>query len=92
MLEDGELRDILSFKPEETPYPAPAVDETNLTTTKTSANTEVTISCRKPVHNAGDAVKYLPAQLRTDGTNETRKPLTDLKKAPNGMLSGKSTG
>ena len=82
MLEDGELDDILSFKPEETPTPAPAVDETNPDHYQNfSYNTEVIDIAENLSYNAGNAVKYLARATRTDGQTKHDNPLTDLKKA-----------
>ena len=82
MLEDGELGDILSFKPEETPTPAPAVDETNPDHYQHfSNNTEVIDIAENLSYNAGNAVKYLARATRTDGQTKHENPLTDLKKA-----------
>lgn len=82
MLEDDELSDILSFKPEETPTPAPAVDETNPDHYQNfSHNTEVIDIAENLSYNAGNAVKYLARATRTDGQTKHENPLTDLKKA-----------
>ena len=82
MLEDDELGDILSFKPEETPTPAPAVDETNPDHYRNfSYNTEVIDIAENLSYNAGNAVKYLARATRTDGQTKHETPLTDLRKA-----------
>lgn len=82
MLEDDELGDILSFKPEETPTPAQAVDETNPDHYQNfSYNTEVIDIAENLSYNAGNAVKYLARATRTDGQTKHENPLTDLKKA-----------
>lgn len=82
MLEDDELSDILSFKPEETPTPAPALDETNPDHYQNfSYNTEVIDIAENLSYNAGNAVKYLARATRTDGQTKHGNPLTDLKKA-----------
>ena len=82
MLEDDELGDILSFKPEETPAPAPAVDETNPDHYQNfSYNTEVIDITENLSYNAGNAVKYLARATRTDGQTKYENPLTDLRKA-----------
>ena len=82
MLEDSELGDILSFKPEETPAPAPVVDETNPDHYQNfSYNTEVIDIAENLSYNAGNAVKYLARATRTDGQTKHENPLTDLRKA-----------
>jgi hypothetical protein len=82
MLEDDELSDILSFKPEEAPTPAPAVDETNPEHYQNfSYNTEVIDIAENLSYNAGNAVKYLARATRIDGQTKHENPITDLRKA-----------
>lgn len=82
MLEDDELGDILSFKSEEAPTPAKAVDETNPEHYQNfSYNTEVIDIAENLSYNAGNAVKYLARATRTDGQTKHENPLTDLRKA-----------
>lgn len=82
MLEDDELGNILSFKPEETPTPAPIMDETNPEHYQNfSHNTEVIDITENLSYNAGNAVKYLARATRTDGQTKHENPLTDLRKA-----------
>lgn len=82
MLEDDELGNILSFKPEETPTPAPIMDETNPEHYQNfSYNTEVIDIAENLSYNAGNAVKYLARATRTDGQTKHENPLTDLRKA-----------
>ena len=82
MLEDDELGDILSFKSEEAPTPAKAVDETNPEHYQNfSYNTEVIDIAENLSYNAGNAVKYLARATRVDGQTKHENPLTDLRKA-----------
>ena len=82
MLEDDELGDILSFKPEEAPTPVKAVDETTPDHYQNfSYNTEVIDIAENLSYNAGNAVKYLARATRTDGQTKHETPLTDLRKA-----------
>lgn len=82
MLEDDELGNILSFKSEEAPTPAKAVDATNPDHYRNfSNNTEVIDIAENLSYNAGNAVKYLARATRTDGQTKHENPLTDLRKA-----------
>lgn len=82
MLEDDELGNILSFKPEETPTPAPIMDETNPEHYQNfSHNTEVIDITENLSYNAGNAIKYLARATRIDGQTKHENPLTDLRKA-----------